>query len=142
MGLVIVVIIIAGAAFYGGTVYAKRSTGRAQFANGQFPTGGAGGFAARGGARSAGTGGGFTAGEIVSATGGSISIKMQNGSSTELVLIGSSTQILKSAAGTASDLSVGANVTVTGTSNSDGSLSASSIQIRPAAVSPAQRAGS
>lgn len=124
-------IIVAGGAFYAGTAYGK----------GQAPTRGAGqlttggtGFAGRGGPRGAGAGGGFTAGAIVSSGNGSISIQQQNGSSTEIVLLGPSTQILKSVAGSASDLTVGTEVTVTGTANSDGSLTAQSIQIRPAGI--------
>lgn len=130
IGVIIVAVVVAGAGFYAGTVYGKGSVGgRGQFANGQFTGMGGAGFAGRG-MRSAG--GGFTAGEIVSSSNGSISIKMQNGSSTEIVLLGPSTQILKSVSGSVSDLSVGTAVVVTGSQNSDGSLSAQSIQIRPA----------
>jgi hypothetical protein len=125
IGAIIGVVVIAGGAFYAGTVYGRGQTpGRGNFANG-------GTFMVRnmGGAR--GTAG-FVAGSIVSADNGSISIKMQNGSSTQLVLIGANTQVLKSVEGSASDLTVGTDVTITGTPNSDGSLTASSIQIRPA----------
>jgi len=137
IGVVVAVIIVAGGAFYAGTAYGKgqapmRLSG--QGGAGQFAAGGAAGFAGRLGGRGAGAGGGFTAGTIVSASNGSISIKMQNGSSTEIVLLGPSTQILKSVAGSASDLSVGTNVVVTGTTNKDGSLTAQSIQIRPAGM--------
>ncbi len=131
IGAVVGIIIIGGGAFYAGTVYGKGQTPTR--GGGQFAAGGAGGFVARGGGRGAG-GGGFTAGDIVSTSNGSISIKMQNGSSTEIVLVGQSTQILKSTSGTISDLIVGTPVVVTGTPNSDGSLSATSIQIRPAGM--------
>ena len=130
----VVVVVLLGASFYGGMVYGKSSTP----ARGAFAAGATGTFArgtgtagARGGL---GAGGGFTAGQVISNSGTSISIQQQNGSSSELVLLSPSTQILKSAAGTASDLTPGAEVTVTGTSNSDGSLSATSIQIRPAGM--------
>ena len=131
--LVAVVIIVGVGAFYAGTAYGKGGASMRGLTNGQFTAGGAGGFAGRTGMRGAGDG--FTAGEIVSAGNGSVSIRMQNGSSTEIVLVGASTQILKSVAGSASDLTVGATVIVTGTSNSDGSLTAQSIQIRPAGIS-------
>jgi len=126
-------IIIAGGAFYGGIAYAKSSTP----ARGTFAAGGAGGanFAGRGGFGRTGSGsGGFTTGQIVSASNGSISIQQQNGSSTEIVLVSPATQILKTTSGTAADLTTGTNVVITGTSNSDGSMSATSIQIRPAGM--------
>ncbi|HVV38957.1 MAG TPA: DUF5666 domain-containing protein [Candidatus Paceibacterota bacterium] len=131
----VVVVVLMGASFYGGMVYAKSGTGaRANFANGTtvtFTRGmGAGGMAGGRGF----TSGGFTAGKIISNSGTSISIQQQNGSSSEIVLISPSTQILKSASGTASDLTEGTQVTVTGTTNSDGSVTAQSIQIRPAGV--------
>lgn len=136
IGVAIVTIMVGGASFYAGTAYGKGQTPtRGNFA-GQFTNGAGGGFAGRG---MRGAGGEFTAGEIISASNGSVSIKMQNGSSTEIVLVGASTQIFKSVTGTAGDLSVGKNVVVTGTQNSDGSLTAQSIQIRSAGVTPSQQ---
>ncbi|HVZ75879.1 MAG TPA: hypothetical protein VG934_01245 [Candidatus Paceibacterota bacterium] len=136
IGAIIAVIIVGGGAFYAGTVYGK-SSGRGQFGGGNFTlTNGVGGARTftRGGTGAGGAAGGFTAGKVISNSGTSISIQEQNGSSTEIVLVGPSTQILKSDAGTASDLTVGTEVTVTGSSNSDGSLTANSIQIRPAGM--------
>jgi hypothetical protein len=129
IGAVVVLIIVGGGAFYGGMSYAGSQTP----ARSTLAAGGAGGFAGRTGARG-GAAGGFTAGTIVSASQGTISIQQQNGSSTEIVLVSPTTQILKTAAGSASDLSVGTTVTITGTSNSDGSMTANSIQIRPAGM--------
>ena len=128
------VVVIVGAAFYGGMVYGKSSSpARGQFSNGQL-TGrpdGAAGMGVRGGMN----GGGFTAGEILSKDESSITIKMQDGS-TKIVLVGSSTQIMKSTTGSSDDLTTGTNVTVTGTANSDGSITAESVQIRPAGSIP------
>jgi len=129
---VVALVVVAGASFYAGSAYAKSKTQqRGQFAT-TFP-GGAGntGFGARGGGVR-GPGGGFTTGSIVSSSNGSISIKQQNGSSTEIVLLSPTTQILKQASGTTADLTTGTDVVVTGTTNSDGSLTATSVQIRPA----------
>lgn len=137
IGAVVVLIIVGGGAFYAGMSYAGSQTpARSTFST----AGGAGGFAGRTGARG-GAGGGFTAGTIVSSGSGTISIQQQNGSSTEIVLVGPSTQILKTVAGSASDLSVGTTVTITGTSNSDGSMTANSIQVRPAGMNIPGRTG-
>lgn len=126
---VIVLIIAAGGAFWGGMSYAQS---QASAARSSFAAGAGGSFAGRTGTRTGAAAGGLVAGQIVSSGNGSISIQMQNSSSSEIVLIGSNTQILKTVSGSASDLTVGANVTVTGTTNSDGSISATSVQIRPA----------
>lgn len=92
-------------------------------------TGGAGGgFGGR-------AGGGFTAGRILSVGNGTMTIQEQNGSSTEIVLVGPSTEIEKMVSGSVSDLSAGTNVVITGTPNSDGSMTAQSIQLRPAGLS-------
>ena len=112
-----------GGSFYGGMTYAKSQT-PARPTAGQFGAGRTG--FARGGA-----GGGATAGQIVTADSTSMTVKLASGS-TQLVLLGSSTTIAKSVAGTQSDLTPGTTVIVTGTSNSDGSITANSIQIRPA----------
>jgi hypothetical protein len=128
---VVVLVVVAGGSFYAGSAYAKSQTP----ARGQFATtfqGGAGGAGFNRLGRAVGAGGGFTAGAIVSSANGSISIKQQNGSSTEIVLLSPTTQILKQAPGSASDLTTGTEVIVTGTTNSDGSLTATSVQIRPA----------
>lgn len=121
-------IIIGSGAFYAGETYAQGKTPmRGQFGNGQFMQ-----FADAGMARGARGGAGmFTAGEILSKDATSITIKMQDGS-TKIVLMGTSTPITKSAEGSLSDLSTGTNVVVTGSANADGSLTAQSVQIRPA----------
>jgi hypothetical protein len=129
IGVIVALVVVGGGAFYGGMSYAGSQTP----AKSNTFAAGAGGFAGRTGARGA-AGGGFTAGTIVASSNGSISIQQQNGSSTEIVLVGPSTQILKTVAGSASDLSVGTTVTITGTGNSDGSMTANSIQIRPAGM--------
>jgi hypothetical protein len=127
----VVVIILLGGSFYSGMVYGKSGTpARGQFGNGQF-TGNLNGM---GGMRSA-MGGGFTAGEIISKDATSVTIKMQDGN-TKIVLMGTSTPVMKSTTGTLSELSIGTNVTVTGTSNTDGSVTAQSVQIRPTGSTP------
>jgi len=128
VGVVVLALLIGGGAFYGGMTYAKTgSPARGGNFTGQFT----GGTANRMGGAAARTGGGFTAGQIISKDATSITIKMQDGS-TKIVLIGDSTQVMKSANGTIADLSTGITVTVTGSTNSDGSVTAQSVQIRPA----------
>jgi hypothetical protein len=82
-----------------------------------------------GGART-GAGGGFVSGEILKKDDTSMSIKMQDGSS-KLVLVTSSTQALKTSTTDLSGLNVGEQVTVIGSANSDGSITAQSVQVRP-----------
>ena len=121
-------IVVAGGSFYAGKSMASTATPAG--ARGAGFAGGAAGFPGRiGGART--TGAGFTGGTIVSSANGSISIKQQNGSSTEIILLSPTTQILKTSVGTTADLTTGTTVAVNGTTNSDGSLTATSVQIRP-----------
>ena len=95
-------------------------------------TGGTGGFAGRTGA-----GGGAVVGTIVSVDPTSISVALPNSTSTSattgstVVLYSDGTNILKSIVGSSADLQVGDSVVVQGTANSDGSVSANTIQIRP-----------
>lgn len=126
----VVAVVLLGGAFYGGDVYGRSSaSAKSTFAGGTgFARGGAGTTGARG------AGGGLVTGQIISAASGSVTVKLANGN-TQIILLGDSTQIMKTAVGSASDLSAGTNVVVTGTTNSDGSLTAQSVQIRPAGSS-------
>ncbi len=122
-------LVIAGA-FYGGMTYAKsKIPARGQFGNGQFVANGQ----LPGGDARGGMNGGFTSGEIISKDASSITIKMQDGS-TKIVLVSGSTQVMKTASGNLSDLINGTNVVITGSTNSDGSITGQSIQIRPAST--------
>lgn len=126
--------VIAGGSFWSGMMYAQGSTPapRGQF-SGAGGTGRAGGFRANGN--------GAVLGSIVAQDSNSITVKLggANASSTngadtgsKIVLLDNKTQIGKFVSAAVSDLSVGALVMINGTPNSDGSLTASSIQIRPA----------
>ena len=75
-------------------------------------------------------GGGMTNGEIITADDKSITVKMIDGSS-KVVLLSTNTTINKSADGTINDLKAGGKVAVFGSTNSDGSLTAASIQLNP-----------
>lgn len=128
-----VAIIVGGVSFYGGMKYGQSKI--SQFAgagNGmRVRSGGAGvGFGGR-------TAGGFVNGEILTKDSQSVTIKMRDGSS-KIVFYSASTEVGKTVNGASSDLEVGKNVSVNGTPNPDGSITAQSIQLRPASsIQPA-----
>jgi len=117
----IVIIIIIGGAFYCGMLYGKNQTQKSGFPGGNFQT-----RINKTGAN----GSSFISGNIISKDNNSITLQLPNNSS-KIILYSDVTQINKSAIGTANDLSVGASISVTGTTNSEGSVTAQSIQIRP-----------
>ncbi len=130
IGAIVLALLIGGGAFYGGMTYAKTGVpARGGNFAGQFT----GGTANRMGGAATRTGGGFTAGQILSKDATSITIKMQDGS-TKIVLIATSTQVTKMAPASVNDLTSGTDVVVTGPANSDGSVTAQSIQVRPAGM--------
>lgn len=134
---IVIAIIIAAGSFFGGIAYGKSSQKKAeasQFANfrgGQTPTG-------NGAQRGVGQGttrGGLTNGSIISSDDKSITVKLADGGS-KIVFFATSTAIMKSTTGAISDLKVGDNVMITGSANADGSLTATSIQLRPTSTPP------
>lgn len=137
MGVVIAVV-FGGIGFFGGTKYAAGQTPtRGAFAGGTGNfTGGAGaGRAARGG------GAGAVFGTIISKDANGVTVQLggpgatsTNGTATgsKIVLVNDSTVIAKTVSGSSSDLTVGENVTASGSTNADGSVTAAMIQIRPA----------
>ena len=71
--------------------------------------------------------GGLTSGSIISSDASSITVKLSDGS-TKIILYSDSTTISTSTKGSSADLTAGQEVRVTGTTNSDGSITATNIQ--------------
>jgi hypothetical protein len=69
-------------------------------------------------------------GEIINSDASSITVKLQDGSS-KIVLYSDKTLINKSSSGATADLKVGEKVAVFGQTNTDGSVTAQSIQLNP-----------
>lgn len=94
--------------------------------------GGVGFGGGNGGARNrmGGAGGGFVNGEIISKDDKSITVKLRDGGS-KIVFLSGTTEITKSITGASSDLEIGKNTIISGKQNSDGSVTAETIQIRP-----------
>lgn len=126
LGVIIALVIGGAVGFFGGMQYQKSQ--RPNFAQGNFP----GRENGQPGQRFGGANGANrpVSGEIISADDKSITVKMQDGSS-KIVILSDTTSINKQATGTKDDLKTGTNVAVFGTSNSDGSVTAQSIQLNP-----------
>lgn len=122
----ILVVVFAGAGFYGGMKYqqSQRNNFAGQFGSGQ-------------GIRNNRTGvtgnrGGFRPvfGEIIAADDKSITVKLQDDSS-KIILISKKTTINKAQTVTQSELKVGEKVSVFGSENTDGSVTAQNVQLNP-----------
>jgi hypothetical protein len=120
---IIVLVVGAGAGFFGGMKYQQSKTPTRQFGN----------FAGRNGGGT-GTNNTFRPvnGQILSASTNTLTVKLADGSSKVVILTGT-TQINKAVQATTTDLQVGSTVAVFGQTNSDGSVTAQSVQLNPIA---------
>ena len=140
---VVVVVIIAAGSFYGGMVYGKNQASASRtitLPNGQTrtfngPPGTAGGFPGQG--QRDGTAGGFgqqagmTFGTVEGIEGNTLTITTQAGGTIK-VQVTDTTLIEKNASVSVSDLATGDTVIVSGSDNTDGSITARSVQVAPA----------
>jgi hypothetical protein len=94
-------------------------------------------------------GGGMVSGEIISKDANSITVQIMNNdptstnttaSGSKIIFFDANTVVSKMATGFLTDLAINTEISVTGTTNSDGSITAKSIQIRPQMkpITPAQ----
>ena len=134
--LAVIVLVVAGGAFFGGMKYQQSKIpagvmhftqgaggpgGNTAFARGQGGTGGA--AFARGGM------GGLVTGEVLSKDDKSLIVKMRDGGS-KIVFFSASTSVMTSSSSTLEAVGQGKTVMVNGTTNSDGSVTAQSINLR------------
>ena len=134
--MIVCAIVLSGGGFWGGISYqkGKATSTVAGIQGGTPPSGTSGntrGMPPGGGTPpTGGPGGGGNSGEIISTDDSSITIKTENGS-TVIVLLSDSTTISKNIDGSKSDLTVGTKVMVSGTTNTDKSISSKSVMIQP-----------
>jgi hypothetical protein len=124
--------IVAVIALIGGFFWGKGMAGAAGSAGRGGNFGAFGGSSTRGGFRGANgglAGGGFVAGQVTAIDASSITLQLPNGNS-ENVFYSSSTQVIVPQSASISSVQPGTMVMVGGTQNSDGSMTASSIQVR------------
>ena len=145
--VIVTAVVVGGGAFFGGMKYAESKSPQGRVSQADFQNlqnlspeerqqrlqelGANAGAGFRGGAGGGQRGGGgLTAGEIIAKDDKSITVKLSDGGS-KIVFLSDSTTISKMTDGTKSDLEIGKQVTVNGSANSDGSVTAQSIQLRP-----------
>lgn len=129
---IVLLLIGLGAGFYGGMQYRNYQLSKAR---GNFAAGnGTQRFIGQNGQRPGGQNGEFrngaVAGSILSMDDKSITVKLNDGS-TKIVLFSDSTTYNNTVTAAKTDLKVGDNVAVFGTPNSDGSVTAQSVQLNP-----------
>ncbi len=131
---IVVLIMVGAGTFYAGDKYgaSKNTVGTA---NSQFAarTGARqGGAGTTRGAGAAAAGGGMVAGQVVTKDQTTITVQAGNNAGSKVILYTSSTSVRKTVDITTKDVMVGQNISVRGTANSDGSITANSIQLVPA----------
>lgn len=119
-------LIIFGIGFYGGTLYSSSNkpanTGRGQFSqNGNQPGGNK---------NTRQFGANNLMGEVISKNDTSLTLKLRDGGS-RIIFVTKDTPVSKNVSASSSDISANEQISVSGTPNSDGSVNAQFIQIKP-----------
>lgn len=129
--ILIALLLIAGGSFFAGTKYAssKSPVGNFPGQRGQFGQGGQNGNP-RNTNRIFGQSGAVASGEVIAANDKSITVKLRDGGS-KIIFLAGSTQVFESLQASSTSITVGKTVMVNGSANTDGSLTATSIQLRP-----------
>jgi hypothetical protein len=142
LSIIVVAVVVGAGAFYGGMKYAENSRQNfvRQSFGGQnmqnlspeerqqrFQQMGAAGIGFR--AEMGPNGSDFTSGEIISKDAQTLTIKLRDNSS-KIIFYSNSTEVSKFVSGEAADLEPGKTISVSGTANSDGTLTARTIQLR------------
>jgi hypothetical protein len=130
IGVIVLCLVVAGISFYGGVKYDSSKNSASQLANraGFGQNGGT-----RGGARGGVNAGGFVSGQILSMDSTTMTVKL-NGGGSKIVFYSPATTVAKTVNGAITDVTTGSQVTVIGTPNSDGSINATSVQLRPTPI--------
>jgi len=140
-GLISVILLLVGlgAGFGGGYFFRNHQLTQARAGLAAGGAAGASGFQRfAGGTRGTGTGGargGAVQGSILSIDSNSITVKLTDGS-TKIVILSGSTTYSNTASASESDLKAGSTVAVLGSTNSDGSVTATNVQINPMMFRP------
>lgn len=158
--IIIALILFGGGAFYGGMRYGQNNPPAGEAAGkkgGQFSGAdlqnlspeerqarfgqmGMGGTGQRGGGGN--RGGNFVSGEIIAKDDKSITVKLRDARQSDgqggskIVFFSDTTEISKFASGAPTDLEIGKTISVNGKANSDGSITAQTIQLRPNLPAP------
>jgi len=133
IGLVLVSAVVAGGSFYGGMIYGQKKI-TSDFAQRMGSINGRNGVPANINRQS----GGMVSGDITTKDDKSITVSLRGGGS-KIVFFSDKTEFGKFVSGTAADLEIGKSVAITGTTNQDGSVTAQSIQLRPAVTPDGQQ---
>jgi len=117
------------ASVYGGTLYAKSKIATVQSPQARMGANGSRNFLGGQAGRSQQ---GLASGEVLAFDGQSLSLKLSGGS--KVVFTSASTTVTRMTEAQLIDITAGANVTVNGVTNADGSITAQFIQIRLAGM--------
>lgn len=128
IGIIIGIVIAFGVGFFGGEKYAASQVSATIRTNGSAGMMGQIRFGQFGGRGGMGMNGGAVVGTILSKDAISITVGLQGGGS-KIVFVSQGTMISKRETASTTDLGVNDTVIVSGTPNSDGSISAQSIQL-------------